>query len=134
MYNFLRVLLFLALIFAPWQGLWAIPLSVTITENISFGLLMIGDPLAVEADDKVEVSVTGDADTEYSIQLAPLELTEPGGNKIIVNFTHDAATPPTLDGAGLNSFFITATIPAGQLLGKAAGNYSGTAVLTVVYP
>ena len=95
---------------------------------------MVGDPLAVEADEKVEVNITGDADTEYSIQFAPIELTGPGGNKITIVLTHDAGSPPMLDGDGLDSFFITATIPAGQLVGKAVGDYSGTAQVTVEYP
>ncbi len=129
-YFLLAIMLFIA----PLQNLQAAPVSITITENINFGLLMIGVPLAVEADEKVEVNITGDANTEYSIHFAPVELTGPGGNKITVTLTHDAGSPPTLDGGGLDSFFIIATIPAGQLVGKTAGNYSGTAQVTVEYP
>jgi len=134
MNKYLRFLLSISLIVMPWQNLQAAPVSIAITENISFGLLMIGDPSAIEADEKVEVNITGDANTEYSIQFAPIELTGPGGNKITIVLTHDAGSPPMLDGDGLDTFFITATIPAGQLVGKAVGDYSGTAQVTVEYP
>lgn len=134
MNKYLRFLLSISLIVMPWQNLQAAPVSIAITENISFGLLMIGDPSAIEADEKVEVNITGDANTEYSIQFAPIELTGPGGNKITIVLTHDAGSPPMLDGDGLDTFFITATIPAGQLVGKVVGDYSGTAQVTVEYP
>jgi len=134
MNKYLYFLLYISFVIIPWHNLRAAPVSITINGNISFGLLMVGDPLAVEADEKVEVNITGDADTEYSIQFAPIELTGPGGNKITIVLTHDAGSPPMLDGDGLDSFFITATIPAGQLVGKAVGDYSGTAQVTVEYP
>jgi len=134
MNKLLHFLLLLSLCFTPLQHLSAAPLSITIIENVNFGLLIIGEPLAVEADEKVEVQVTGDANSEYSINFAPVELNGPGGNKLTVTLSHDAGSPPTLDGSGSDSFFITATIPAGQLLGKPAGDYSGTAEVTVVYP
>jgi hypothetical protein len=134
MNKILHFLLLLSLCFTPFRHLSAAPISLTITDNISFGLLIIGEPLAVEADEKVEVQVTGDANSEYSIQFAPIELTGPGGDKLTVILSHNAGTPPMLDGDGFDSFFITATIPEGQLIGKASGDYTGTAEVTVIYP
>ena len=72
MNKLLHFLLLLSLCFTPLQHLSAAPLSITISGNINFGLLIIGEPLAVEADEKVEVQVTGDANSEYSIQFAQL--------------------------------------------------------------
>jgi hypothetical protein len=128
------------------------PITVTGTQNLSFGNVFPGVAKAVAYSDATNAgkfSVAGQASTPvtYSFTL-PANLTS-GGNNLPIgswlgyenqsNSTSGgtaitpSATPTTstLSGSGALFFFLGATVtpPANQ----PAGNYSGTVTLTVSY-
>jgi spore coat protein U-like protein len=128
------------------------PITVTGTQNLSFGNVFPGAPKAVAYTDAAnggKFSVAGQASTPvtYSFTL-PVNLTSGGNNLPIgswlgyestINSTSggSAITPSaapsgtTLSGSGALFFFVGATVtpPANQ----PAGSYTGTVTLTVSY-
>jgi len=119
------------------------PITVTGTQNLSFGNVFPGAAKAVVYTDAAnggKFSVAGQASTPvtYSFTL-PLNLTSGGNNLPIGNSTSGgsaitpsaAPTGSTLSGSGALFFFVGATVtpPANQ----PAGSYTGTVTLTVSY-
>ncbi|MCK8824766.1 hypothetical protein [Fuchsiella alkaliacetigena] len=108
------------------------PISIEITENIDFGSVFPGEE--EEQVGTVEAIVEAAPDTDYSVILnnedSQVILTSAETeDEITVDLEHDSRG--SIGNQGEEDFEIEATIPAAELEVE-SGDYSGTAVITVI--
>ncbi len=128
----------------------AAPISISAVGNLEFGTMaytgtagtVTVTPAGARSSVNVDLlggvasaasfDVTGDGGASYSITLPSSATLTSGGDTMTVDtFTDDAGATPQLSGSGSDTFNVGATLNVGAT--QAAGTYSGTFDVTVIY-
>ncbi len=109
----------------------SVTVSTSGARSASGGVLLVASGGGAVA----QFSVTGDPNTTYAVTLPAddvITITIGGGSSMAVNsFVSSPASTGTLDSGGAQTLKVGATLTVGA--SQAAGNYSGTFSVTVVY-